>query len=50
MVFVGISLDKVDFFRFNNLLIAEEIFSLVTFLKEKKIVLVRSVLLYGNYA
>ena len=36
MILVGMSLDKVAFLRF-NVLIAEEISSLVTFLKEKTV-------------
>ena len=50
MILVGRSLDKVAFLRFNAL-IAEEMSSLVTFLKEKKnFVCVCYALFYSNYA
>ena len=45
MILVGRSLDKVAFLRFNALM-AEEISSLLAFLKEKTLLL----LFYSNYA
>ena len=48
MILVGMSLDKVAFLRF-NVLIAEEISSLLTFLKEKTLFLF-VMLFYSNYA
>ena len=49
MILVGMTFDKKAFLRF-NVLIAEEISSLVTFLKGKTFVCVCYALFYSNYA